>query len=408
MDYHLLLDVATELGYQLAMSGAETFRIEESINRIVAAYGLTCEAYAIPNCLTVSVKTPDGSALTRMKRIGIHGNDLDSVERYSNLSRRICALKPDPQTANQWLSETTSSRIKYSTAVLLAGNFLGAFGFAIIFGGTLADSIFSGICGFLVGLVNLVMGKFKVNQFFSTIVAAFIMAFAAHTIGAAGLTASTDMVIIGALMLLVPGLIFTNAMRDIIYGDTNSGINRIVQVLMIAAAIALGTGTAWNLAHLLFDLPLPTEALAHPIWLQCAACFIGCTGFAILFNIHGPGGLLCALGGTITWATYLICSKLGTGEYTAYFVSSLIAAAYSEIMARVRKYPAISYLVVSIFPLIPGAGIYYTSNFITLGDTAGFAAKGMQTIGIAGAIAVGILSVSTLVRLSSVWRAKKH
>ncbi len=408
MNYHLLLDVATELGYQLAMSGAEIFRIEESVNRTLAAYGLTCEAYAIPNCLTVSVKTPDGNALTRMKRIGIHGNDLDSVERYSNLSRRICALKPDPQTANQWLSETTSSRVKYRTIVLLVGNFLGAFGFAIIFGGTLADSIFSGVCGFFVGLVNLIMSNLKVNQFFSTIAAAFIMAFAAHAIGAAGLTTSTDTVVIGALMLLVPGLIFTNAMRDIIYGDTNSGINRIVQVLMIAAAIAIGTGTAWNLAHLFFDLPIPSAALAHPIWLQCIACFVGCSGFAILFNIHGPGGLLCALGGVITWATYLICTKLATGEYTAYFVSALVAAVYSEIMARVRKYPAISYLVVSIFPLIPGAGIYYASNFITLGDTAGFAAKGMQTIGIAGAIAVGILSISTLVRLNSVWCDRRH
>ena len=57
MDYRCLLDVTTELGYQLAMSGAETYRIEESITRIFAAYGITAEVFAIPNCLTVSLET---------------------------------------------------------------------------------------------------------------------------------------------------------------------------------------------------------------------------------------------------------------------------------------------------------------------------------------------------------------
>ena len=63
--------------------------------------------------------------------------------------------------------------------------------------------------------------------------------------------ADADIVIIGALMLLVPGLLFTNAMRDIINGDTNSGMNRIIQVFLIAVAIALGTGAALALGQLL-------------------------------------------------------------------------------------------------------------------------------------------------------------
>ena len=78
-------------------------------------------------------------------------------------------------------------------------------------------------------------------------------------------------------------------------------------------------------------------------------------------------------------------------------------------MARIRKYPAISYLVISIFPLIPGAGIYYTSNHLVLGNMDAFADKGLHTIGIAGAIAIGILLVSTLVRLFTVgFKQKKH
>ena len=81
MDYSSLLDVTTELGYLLAISGAETFRIEETITRIFDAYGIKAEVFAIPNCMTVSLETDQCQPLTRMRRIGHHGTDLDSVER---------------------------------------------------------------------------------------------------------------------------------------------------------------------------------------------------------------------------------------------------------------------------------------------------------------------------------------
>jgi uncharacterized membrane protein YjjP (DUF1212 family) len=109
MNYDILLDVATELGYRLAMCGAETFRIEDSISRVFTAYGLEGEAFAIPNCLTVSMETPDGRSFTRMRRIGFHGNDLEGVEIYSNLSRKICSKKPAPEDAIQWFDETRKS-----------------------------------------------------------------------------------------------------------------------------------------------------------------------------------------------------------------------------------------------------------------------------------------------------------
>ena len=136
MDYNILLDLAADLGYRLAMCGAETFRVEESINMMMKAYGIEAEAFAIPNCLTVSIVTVEGKPMTRMRRIGYHGNDLDSVERYSNLSRKICALTPDPQEAKQWLQETDVSRRNYSLLIHLLGNFLGGCGFAIFFGST--------------------------------------------------------------------------------------------------------------------------------------------------------------------------------------------------------------------------------------------------------------------------------
>ena len=80
MDYNTLLDMAVNLGYELAMSGAETFRVEESISRVLTAYGVESEVFAIPNYLIVTILDDDHKPITRMRRIGAHGNDLDAVE----------------------------------------------------------------------------------------------------------------------------------------------------------------------------------------------------------------------------------------------------------------------------------------------------------------------------------------
>lgn len=404
MDYNILLDLVTELGYRLAMCGAETFRVEESIKLVVESYGIEAEAFAIPNCLTVSIVTKEGKPMTRMCRIGSHGNDLDSVERYSNLSRRICAEHPQPSVAMQWLKETDQGRTRYSTLVFLIGNFLGAAGFSVIFGSGFFDCLLSGVCGILIGYTGLIMDKWRANQFFRTILSAFLSALLAYALAATGIAKNADTIIIGALMILVPGLLFTNAMRDIIYGDTNSGLNRVVQVFMIAVAIALGTGAAWRFIASVWIEPASIPVISHPLIIQLLAAAVGCLGFSILFNIHGPGVLFCVLGGVLSWASYCIILQLGGSDLTAYFVAAIVSSAYSESMARIRKFPAISYLVISIFPLIPGASVYYTMNHAVRGNMSSFAELGMHTIAIAGVIAVGILMVSTAFRMWSIYK----
>ena len=119
MNYPLIFDTALEVGYQLAMCGAETYRIEECIIRIMRAYGADAEVFAIPNSMTATMTTPDGESLTRLRRIGFHGNDLDSVEKYNSLSRRICAEKPEPEVALEWLKEVNASRISYKLPFIL-------------------------------------------------------------------------------------------------------------------------------------------------------------------------------------------------------------------------------------------------------------------------------------------------
>ena len=407
MDYNTLLDMAVTLGYELAMSGAETFRVEESISRVLSAYGVDAEVFAIPNYLVVSISDQDGKPITRMRRIGTHGNDLDAVEKYSALSRAYCNRKPDPKEGVHWMEYVRTLIKNYSYPMEIFGDFIGAGGFAMLFGGNWVDGIWGGICGILVGTVSRFLLKLQSNPFFRTIAASFCMALLAYTLGALHLTPNTDAVTIGALMLLVPGLMFTNAMRDIIYGDINSGINRIVQMMLTAIAIALGTAVAWRLLNSFMEIPASAPDIEYTIFAHSLFSFVGCMGFAILFNIHGKGVFLCGLGGALSWAVYLYVVRTGHSDILGYFWSALFASVYSEIMARIRKYPAISYLVVSIFALIPGAGAYYTMNYAVRGQMDLFASEGMHTAAIAGILAVGILLGSTSFRMYSDWKMRK-
>ena len=118
----------------------------------------------------------------------------------------------------------------------------------------------------------------------------------------------------------------------------------------------------------------------------------------------GSGGLFYSLGGMLTWVIYLISMELSGSELLGYFWGAVFASTYAEIIARVRKCPAISSLVIGIFPLIPGAGVYFTMNYAVRGQMDLFAARGMYTAGIAGLMAVGILLISTSVRLYNNWK----
>ena len=169
MDYNTLLELATDLGYELAMAGAETFRVEESITRILAAYEIEAEAFVIPNCMHISIEPVLGRPLTRMRRIGFHGNNLDAVERLNGLSRTLCSRAPDPREGQIWLQAVKRSSQVYSLPIFLLGAFLGAGGFSLFFGGGWIDGLAAGLCGILVGLVNRFMDKLKANPFFSTI-----------------------------------------------------------------------------------------------------------------------------------------------------------------------------------------------------------------------------------------------
>lgn len=134
-------------------------------------------------------------------------------------------------------------------------------------------------------------------------------------------------------------------------------------------------------------------------FLPCLYAFLACAGFCPLYNIRGFGIVLCSLGGSWGWLVYLLSQAAGASAPLAAFFAGLAIAAYAETMARIRKCPASSYLLLAFFPLVPGSGIYFTVQAFFQGDSARFSALGRSTLGIAGGLAIGVLMVSSAVRM---------
>lgn len=135
-------------------------------------------------------------------------------------------------------------------------------------------------------------------------------------------------------------------------------------------------------------------------FLPCLWAFVACIGFCAFLNLRSiVGMLICCFGGALGWLTYLLTLLAGASDLLGYFVAALAISAYAEIMARVRKCPVTGYLLISFFPLVPGAGIYHTMEYMLQGNTEMFLSQGMHTLGLAGSLAVGVLVMSSAVRV---------
>ena len=135
-------------------------------------------------------------------------------------------------------------------------------------------------------------------------------------------------------------------------------------------------------------------------FMPCVYAFLACIGFSLLFNIHGAAGMLiCAGGGALGWLCYLLAAPLVQSDIVQSFLAALVISAWSEVMARLRRCPVTSYLLVALFPLVPGGGIYYTMEHAMSGETSQFLETLLHTLGLAGALAAGVLMVSSLMRL---------
>lgn len=144
------------------------------------------------------------------------------------------------------------------------------------------------------------------------------------------------------------------------------------------------------------------------VLLPCLYSFIACCAYCVIFNIRGLGMVLCSLGGALAWLVYLLAAPLvHHNDILQFFWAAVFLSIYSEVMSRVRKCPVTGYQLLAFIPLVPGSGIYRTMEYCINGETDLFVSEGVHTLGISGALAVGVLLVSSAVRLFYAFRRRQ-
>lgn len=133
--------------------------------------------------------------------------------------------------------------------------------------------------------------------------------------------------------------------------------------------------------------------------IQIITGCLGSAGFALLYNIRGKRFVFAALGGLLAILFYILFGLIIENEILNYFICAALVSLYAEIMARVLKTPTTTFIITSLIPLIPGGSLYYTMTGAFSGNLESFIEKGLYTLGLAGALAAGIIVVVSTVKI---------
>lgn len=219
---------SVDIAEKIIENGGEISRAEETIKRINNAFGQDCRVFALPTLIIAQC-----GDFTQIRRIIPHDADLAKLTRLNSLSRKICG------NSNKDISDYDGN---YPNIIEKISVFGATGAFSIFFGGSLLDTIFSGIIGLIITYPPY--KKMNLPLFSSNLLDSFIAGVLACLPAVFGIDTHRDKIIIGTIMLLVPGLTVVRSMRDMMNGDLTAGVFELFSAIMSALAIALGIAGA--------------------------------------------------------------------------------------------------------------------------------------------------------------------
>ncbi len=403
MDYNKIVQGILDIGEAMLISGAENFRIEDSIYRMCRSYGFKkYDAFVIPTNLQITVETPEGEIITQIRHIENADFDFDQLDYMNNLCRHVCEDTPAAAELHERFLEVKGRPpqrkiTRYFAAVM------GGTGFAVFFGSNFTDAIVAIIVSLMIVVVGKWLSKREGNLFIYNTILSFLSEMIIVLATRNGLGAHPERIMIGIVMLLISGLSTTNGIREILQKDYISGFINIMNSILGAAGIAVGTGLAMMLMD---DFNAEGFILNHSIPIQLISCTIACVGFAFWFQIRGRQVIYSGIGAFFTWGIYLIVMEIKPSNFLATLVAAIFVAFYAFCMSRINKAPSTIFLTASVFPLIPGPNLYYMMYGCLTKDVAMAVSETLILIVTCLAIAFAFNIVDIASR--GIMRARKH
>jgi len=238
-----IVDVTARAGSLLLRSGADIMRVESTIGHMMRSFGVEkYDIFTITNGIFLSASYGDDDSYTRICEVPRNASDLGKVDLINTLSRDIEDGKCTLDGAEARLDEIEKTKGNYNSIILLIASSVASGAFSFLLGGTVTDALLAALIGFSYYYLFVLLNKTKLSKLLTNAICGCILAL--MTVGFVKLIPGVNMdkVIIGAIMPLIPGVSFVNAVRDIAAGDYISGAIRMIDAIVVAAGIAVGVG----------------------------------------------------------------------------------------------------------------------------------------------------------------------
>lgn len=244
-----ILMLALQAGEIMLVSGSEIYRVEDTVTHICKAYGIPyAEIFVTTTGIFISLDSGgEGKPYTIIKRIRDVSIDLEKISLINNFSRSLVKNLLPVDEAKEILNDIAKEE-KYTFPLQLLGGALAASFFTLMLGAGYREFASSIFIGALAYAFAHFLDVHSFNRFFRNFTVCALIALSALLLSTIGLTTNTDAMIVGSLMIFLPGLAFTNAMRDSLAGDLLAGGARALEAALIAISIAFGVGVtlfAW-------------------------------------------------------------------------------------------------------------------------------------------------------------------
>lgn len=241
-----ILKTVSRAGRILLESGAEIYRVEETINRVLNCFHVEeGSAFVTPSGIFVSFVS-NGKTYSKVIRVTASTLNLTLINEINQTSRDVCNGTIDLDEFEKKIQ--TCSMLNFNTPKL--DNWysaMTAMAFALFYGGGLWEAFSAAIAGFGVNYAKRFFASRKINSFVAIGLCSMLIVVFACAFSMLPLTFQKDTMIIGCMMLLVPGLAITNAIRDSLAGDYLSAITRATEAFLISISLAVGAGIVLSL-----------------------------------------------------------------------------------------------------------------------------------------------------------------
>ena len=341
------MDAVLQAGRVLMESGAEIYRIEDTMGHMAKSLGIRdFSTYVVNRGVMISGLNRSGLKESRVLATSVPSIHLGKLEEVNRLSRELAEQPNQPVSSIFQKLKTIEQKTFYRPLEDIIACVIGAGSFSLALGSSWIDGTAAAISGLFVGIGMQIFSHYIHTSFLQIILSSAIAALSANILYYLGIGQHRSVIILGTLMILIPGAYFVNAIREFTQNNYYSGLALMLSGVSTCLSISVGV-----LALVSFMAGLGTAA------------------FSVLYRVPKKYFLDLGTLGAGSWLLYLLIWNNTHHEVLAILFPALLVTFTSRFLAHYRRCPATVFLASSMFPLIPGMSFYRAVYFLLIGNS---------------------------------------